>query len=173
MTKPQPPIDEICQTLDNMDGTVGIGKTLFESISRLTPAVSVELIIKSQDQRSSLLTWRDDELYGPGWHVPGGVVRFKETLTARVEKVLKNEVAASASKIEGPIGFHEIFNEKRDKRGHFICFVYKVILVDDPPFRTKAQDGVITSGSWRWFAKCPDNLIENQRSLVEYIDGKF
>ncbi len=28
-------------------------------------------------------------------------------------------------------------------------------------------------GSWRWFAKCPDNLIENQRSLVEYIDGKF
>ena len=173
MTEPQPPINDICQALDNMDGTVGIGKYLFESISRLTPAVSVELIIKSEDQRSSLLTWRDDELYGPGWHVPGGVVRFKEKLTSRVQKVLKNEIGVSASKIEGPIGFHEIFNKKRDKRGHFICFVYKVILIEDPPFRTKAQDGVITRGSWRWFTKCPDNLIENQHSLVKYIDGKF
>ena len=173
MPKPKPPIDNICQALDNMDGTVGIGKTLFESLSRLTPAVSVELIIKSHDKQGSLLTWRDDELYGPGWHVPGGVVRFKETLTSRVEKVLENEIAAPASKIEGPIGFHEIFNEKRDKRGHFICFVYKVFLIEDPPLRTKAQDGVITGGSWRWFSECPDNLIENQRSLVKYIDGKF
>ena len=173
MTQPRPPIDNICQALDKMDGTAGIGKVLFESISRLTPAVSVELIIKSQDQRRSLLTWREDELYGPGWHVPGGVVRFKEKLTSRVQKVLKNEIDVSASKIEGPIGFHEIFNEKRDKRGHFICFVYKVILIEDPPFRTKAQDGLITRGSWRWFTECPDNLIENQHSLVKYIDGKF
>ena len=173
MTEPRPPIDNICQALDKMDGTAGIGKILFESISRLTPAVSVELIIKSQDQRRSLLTWREDELYGPGWHVPGGVVRFKEKLTSRVQKVLKNEIGVSASKIEGPIGFHEIFNKKRDKRGHFICFVYKVILIEDPPFRTKAQDEVITRGSWRWFTKCPDNLIENQHSLVKYIDGKF
>ncbi len=173
MTKLRPPIDNICQALDKMDGTAGIGKILFESISRLTPAVSVELIIKSEDQRRSLLTWREDELYGPGWHVPGGVVRFKEKLTSRVQKVLKNEIGVSASKIEGPIGFHEIFNKKRDKRGHFICFVYKVILIEDPPFRTKAQDGVITRGSWRWFTKCPDNLIENQHSLVKYIDGKF
>ena len=173
MIKHHLPIDNICLALDNMDGTAGIGKILFESISRLTPAVSVELIIKSRDQRSSLLTWRDDDLYGPGWHVPGGVVRFKETLTSRVQEVLKNEIGASASKIEGPIGFHEIFNEKRDKRGHFICFVYKVILIDDPPFETKAQDGVVTGGNWRWFAKCPDNLIENQHSLVKYIDGKF
>ena len=173
MNKTPLPTDSICQALDTLDGTAGIGKILFESISRLTPAVSVELIIKSRDQQSSLLTWRDDELYGPGWHVPGGVVRFKETLTSRVEEVLKHEIGATASKIEGPIGFHEIFNEERDKRGHFICFVYKVVLIDDPPFGTKAQNGVITGGSWRWFAKCPDNLIENQRSLVKYIDGKF
>ena len=173
MTKKILPIDNICQTLDAMDGRAGIGKNLFESISRLTPAVSVELIIKSQDEQSTLLTWRDDEFYGPGWHVPGGVVRFKETLSSRVEKVLKQEIAASALKFEGPIGFHEIFNDQRDKRGHFICFVYKVILIEAPPIETKAQDGAITDGSWRWFANCPDNLIKNQRSLVEYINAKI
>ena len=92
MTKKTLPIDSVCKALDAMEGTAGIGKNLFESISRLTPAVSVELIIKSQDQKSNLLTWRDDELYGPGWHVPGGVVRFKETLSARVDKVLKHTI---------------------------------------------------------------------------------
>ena len=112
MTKKILPIDNICQTLDAIDGRAGIGKNLFESISRLTPAVSVELIIKSQDEQSTLLTWRDDEFYGPGWHVPGGVVRFKETLSSRVEKVLKQEIAAPALKFEGPIGFHEIFNDQ-------------------------------------------------------------
>lgn len=171
MTKKTLPIDSVCKALDAMEGTAGIGKNLFESISRLTPAVSVELIIKSQDQKSNLLTWRDDELYGPGWHVPGGVVRFKETLSARVDKVLKQEIAASAKKIEGPIGFHEIFNEQRDKRGHFICFVYKVILSEDPPIETRAQDRTIVDGNWRWFTNCPDNLIKNQRPLVKYINA--
>lgn len=171
MTKKTLPIDSVCQALDAMEGTAGIGKNLFESISRLTPAVSVELIIKSPDQKSNLLTWRDDELYGPGWHVPGGVVRFKETLSSRVDKVLKQEIAASVSKIEGPIGFHEIFNDQRDKRGHFICFVYKVILSEDPPIETRAQDGAFVDGHWRWFGNCPDNLIKNQRPLVEYING--
>lgn len=173
MTKKTPPIDSICRALDSVDGREGVGKTLFESISRLTPAVSVELIIKSADQRYSLLTWRDDELYGPGWHVPGGVIRFKEALNSRIEKVLKHEIGVSAAMVEGPIGFHEIFNEKRDKRGHFICLVYKVILSEDPPIDTRAQDNLIASGQWRWFAKCPKNLIENQSSLIEYINGKL
>ena len=171
MTNKPLPIDSVCQVLDAMEGRAGIGKNVFGSISSLTPAVSVELIIKSRDQQRNLLTWRDDELYGPGWHVPGGVVRFKETLSSRVDKVLKEEIAASASKIMGPIGFHELVNDKRDKRGHFIWFVYKVTLSEDPPIETKAQDGPIANGNWRWFTNCPDNLIENQRPLVEYING--
>ena len=99
------PIDSVCQALDAMEGMSGIGKNLFESISSLTPAVSVELIIKSQDQQSNLLTWRDDELYGPGWHVPGGVVRFKETLSSRVDKVLKQKLLHLRQKLTGPLGF--------------------------------------------------------------------
>ena len=105
MTKKTLPIDSVCQALDAMEGMSGIGKNLFESISSLTPAVSVELIIKSQDQQSNLLTWRDDELYGPGWHVPGGVVRFKETLSSRVDKVLKRKLLHLRQKLTGPLGF--------------------------------------------------------------------
>lgn len=171
MTKKTLPIDGISQVLDTIDGTAGVGKTLFESISRLTPAISVELIIKSQDQKSSLLTWRDDEFYGPGWHVPGGVVRFKETLTSRVDKVLNHEIGVPASKIEGPIGFHEIFNNQRDIRGHFISFVFLVELIGAPPEKYRAKKCTPKSGCWQWFAKCPHNLISNQKVLAGYIDN--
>ena len=43
MTKTTPPVESICQALDLVDGKAGIGKDLFETISSLTPAISVEL----------------------------------------------------------------------------------------------------------------------------------
>lgn len=42
--------------------------------------VNVDLLIKNVSSNETLLTWREDEYYGPGWHVPGGIVRFKETI---------------------------------------------------------------------------------------------
>ena len=101
MTKTTSAIDNACQTLELMDARAGLGKRLFEAISSLTPSVSVELIIRSADQKHSLLTWRDDELYGPGWHVPGGVVRFKENMINRVETVVHQEIGVPAKSIEG------------------------------------------------------------------------
>ena len=168
MTKKIPPIDNICQTLDAIDGKGGVGKTLFESISRLTPAVSVELIIKSRDQQSTLLTWRDDELYGPGWHIPGGVLRFKETLIERASKTLENELKIKKALFSGPIGFHEIFNDQRDVRGHFISVVFAVRLQEELPVNNKAEDRV-SIGQWCWFDECPENLINNQSVLRKYF----
>lgn len=173
MTKTTPPIDRICQALDLVDGKAGIGKGLFETISSLTPAISVELIIKNVDQKYNLLTWRDDGLYGPGWHVPGGVVRFKERLNSRVEKVLEEEIGVPALSINGPIDFHEVFNEKRDTRGHFICFVFKIIIAENPPTEMRAGEKLISQGQWRWFEACPKNLIENQKPLIRYLNEKF
>ena len=51
---------------------------LFRFISTISPLVNVDLLIKDDTNRT-LLTWRDDEHYGAGWHVPGGIIRFKES----------------------------------------------------------------------------------------------
>ena len=51
----------------------------------LTPLVNVDLLIK--DSGRTLLTWRDDEFYGPGWHIPGGILGFKERALDRLAKV--------------------------------------------------------------------------------------
>ena len=58
----------------------------FLLVSQLTPLVNVELLIDDKE-KGSLLTWRHDEFYGPGWHLPGGIVRFKELASTRIKKV--------------------------------------------------------------------------------------
>jgi colanic acid biosynthesis protein WcaH len=35
----------------------------------------------------TLLTWRDDESFGAGWHVPGGIIRYKETAADRIVRL--------------------------------------------------------------------------------------
>ena len=96
-----------------------IGEELYLAVSQLVPSVNVELLIRSEDRTSTLLTWRADQYYGPGWHVPGGVIRFKEEMKDRVEKVARRELNRELASIEGPIGFHEMFNHTRDIRGIF------------------------------------------------------
>ena len=49
----------------------GLPHDLFVFVSRLTPLVNVDLLIQDP-HHGTLLTWRHDETYGPGWHVPGG-----------------------------------------------------------------------------------------------------
>ena len=50
----------------------------------------------------------------------------------RVEKVARRELNRELASIEGPIGFHEMFNHTRDIRGHFLSFVFEVTLADPP-----------------------------------------
>ena len=168
MSKFEAPHSEVIKLLGHINAQEGLGTGLYEAVSRLTPSISVEAVVKNSDASKTLLIWRNDELYGPGWHLPGGVLRFKETLKDRLLKTLKRKLGIDKADITGPLGFHEIFNEKRDVRGHFISFVFEVI-PHDPPSEKK-QSGVNPShGCWRWFETCPPNLIVNQAAFRKYL----
>ena len=168
MTDYPPDLALVRRWFDSIDARKGIGKDLYQAVSQLVPSVSVELLIRSTDRKSTLLIWRADEYYGPGWHVPGGVVRFKEPLQKRVYKVAKNELNRDLNSVKGPLGFHEIFNENRDIRGHFLAFVFEVTLAHQPENSRRASDEP-RDGMWRWFDRCPDDLIPNQRQLRAYF----
>jgi len=161
-------LDLVRKWFDEIDAAKGIGEELYLAISQLTPSINVDLIVKSDDGKKTLLTWRDDRYYGPGWHVPGGVIRFKEKLLDRVHKVARKELNGKLSRVDGPIGFHEMFNNTRDVRGHFISFVYQVTLAH-PPAEGQFADDVPQNGQCEWFETCPDNLITNQSALRVYI----
>ena len=89
--------------------------------------VNVDLLIHNPT-KGVILTWRSDKFYGPGWHIPGGIIRFKESLITRLKKVALKEL--NIEKIE-KINFqsiYQIMNPTRDIRGHFLslCFLPKL-----------------------------------------------
>ena len=73
------------------DARHGLPQDVFLLISELTPLVNVDLLIHNSAGQT-LLTWRADELYGPGWHIPGGIIRFKEKARDRISKVADEEL---------------------------------------------------------------------------------
>jgi len=160
-------IEIINNWFNSVDAKKGIGEDLFLSISQLTPMVNVDILIKNKNDET-LLTWRSDQYYGPGWHVPGGILRFKETLVERVKKVARSELSLKLDHIDGPIGHHEMFNNTRDIRGHFISFIYQAKINKDPPINLKSGD-IPKDGEWKWFKNCPDNFIHNQNALRVYF----
>lgn len=142
--------------LDN--GCGGLPEQVFRLVSRLTPMVNVDLLIRDDPGRT-LLTWRDDEFYGPGWHVPGGIVRFKETAAERIALVARRELGAEVSAEADPCRITEMMNPHRDVRGHFISLLYRCTLITPLDTSLKADGEILENGVWRWFDRCPDNLI--------------
>jgi len=73
------------------DPSKGLAEELFSFFSKIVPMVNVDLLIKDEKGRT-LLSWRDDPIHGKGWHIPGGIIRFKETLENRILKVAETEI---------------------------------------------------------------------------------
>ena len=107
--------------------SAGLPDELFFYISRVTPMVNVDLLIKDELGRT-LLSWRDDQYSGKGWHLPGGIVRFKESLETRVKKVAETEIGALVDFDSNPIAINQIIHNKSKNRGHFISILYKCSL---------------------------------------------
>jgi ADP-ribose pyrophosphatase YjhB (NUDIX family) len=151
------------------DPTQGLPDGVFYYISRTTPLVNVDLLIQDEAGRT-LLAWRNDRYAGAGWHVPGGIVRFKETLETRVRKVADNEIGAPVECAPQPIAIHQFIHRSRDIRGHFISLLYRCFLSGsfEPP-NTGRGDG--DAGYLKWHARCPDDILPIHHVYTSYMDG--
>lgn len=152
------------------DPTKGLPKDVFLFATRITPMINVDLLIRNE-RNETLLTWREDEYYGPGWHVPGGIIRFKETVATRIRAVAACELGASVEFKKEPLAINEIMNTARDTRGHFISLLYNCVLTSplDPAIEYKT--GPTRNGQWAWHAGCPVNLITVQEMYRWMISG--
>ena len=150
------------------DASQGLGEELFHAVSKLTPMVNVELLIRDEEGRT-LLTWRDDELYGPGWHFPGGVLRFKETFAQRIETVARLELGSTVSHAEHPDQVRASMNETRDIRGHFVSLLFYCQLTSPLDDNRKATNAEPQKGQWAWHTQKPDNLLPVQDRQFGYI----
>ena len=167
-------LDKITSRLAGAAGKE-LGTTLYHFCSALMPSVNVDVILRDEEDRF-LLSWRDDEFYGPGWHVPGGVLRHKETLASRVVHVLNRELSIEsvglADHLSNPAQLREIFHPERCVRGHFLSILFDLKLSQVNPDLKQQQ--VISNGRIEFFRVPPKNLIkEHARLYGDYFAKNF
>jgi len=165
-------INEAIKTLEKSiyDPTKELPEEIFLFIGRNVPVVNVDLLIKDENSRT-LLSWRNDPISGKGWHIPGGVLRLKETLEDRARKVAELEIGAIIGKemtIKNvPIKIMQCIIEQKE-RCHFISFLYECYLSSS--FIPYNKDlSINDAGFLMWHDKCPDNLLDTQEIYREYI----
>src|ERR1700681_3692801 len=96
----------------------GLPENIFLFVSRITPLINVDLLIKD-DCGHTLLTWRDDEFFGRGWHPPGGIIRYKDMASDRIRACAREELGAEIGLEPIPLLVSETIREQ-SSRGHFI-----------------------------------------------------
>jgi colanic acid biosynthesis protein WcaH len=137
----------------------GLPEELFLFASRITPMVNVDLLIKNECGQT-LLTWRDDGYWKPGWHIPGGIIRYKEEAAARINAVARLELGTTVEFKSEPISITQIILPERKNRAHFISLLYECKLTGTPDLALKYNAGIPKSGEWSWHHGCPDDILE-------------
>jgi ADP-ribose pyrophosphatase YjhB (NUDIX family) len=150
------------------DQRQGLPNQVFRLVSQLTPMINVDLLIQDQTGRT-LLTWRADEFCGQGWHIPGGIIRFKETISSRITKVALTELGCEVEFSPTPIAMHEMIVPHRDIRGHFISLLYRCVLLTFPQAEQKANKHTPLNSQWKWHTDCPIDLIRSHEVYRSYI----
>ncbi|MCE5336667.1 MAG: NUDIX domain-containing protein [Desulfobacteraceae bacterium] len=163
-------LKETVRSLENAlpDPSQGLPENVFLFVSGVTPLVNVDLLIRD-DAGRTLLTWRDDGYYGPGWHVPGGVVRFRESMYERIRAVASSELGAEVSCRTRPIAINEVMHPSRRARGHFISLLFECRLTTPPDDKIKYLQGEPEPGEWAWHSGCPENLIPVHEMYREFF----
>ncbi len=145
--------------------SVGLPEEVFRFISRLTSMVNIDLLIKDEAGRT-LLSWRDDE-FSKGWHVPGGIIRFKEDMKTRVQKVIETEIGAPVQFEPAPTEINQIICSHAT-RGHSISLLFKCFLSSkhalDNTGLTKKDKGYL-----KWHKECPPDLINAHGIYRKYM----
>lgn len=162
-------MDDAIQFLEQQaaNPSAGLPEGVFEYVSRTTPLVNVDLLIHDEAGRI-LLSWRDDQYAGTGWHVPGGIIRFKESWEDRVRKVAETEIGADVQFDPTPIAIYQFFSREHATRGHFVSLLFKCVLPST--FVPDNKDLLSTDiGYVQWHAACPDNLVECQNIYRAYM----
>lgn len=157
-------IEQECQ-----NPNAGLPFEVFKLVSKLTPMINVDLLIKDASGKT-LLTWREDHLCKAGWHIPGGIIRFMENIETRIHKVAIAELGADVSFEKAPLVVTEFIIPKQAYRNHFISLLYKCELTSNLPATLQCQDMEHPlNGQYAWFDAVPEKLLEVHGKYKNYI----
>ena len=135
------------------DPRIGLPDEVFAMVTRLTPMINVDLLVKTSD--GFLLTWRDDGIFPPGWHIPGGIIRFMERISERIDAVARIELGAELGERRELLNVHEFFYPELPMRNHFISLLYSVELTSEIGAKRCQNPADPAPGEYGFFRKAP------------------
>lgn len=144
----------------------GLPEEVFLLVSRLVPMINVDLLIQD-DRGRTLLAWRDDEFFGAGWHIPGGIIRYKETAADRVRACAELELDVEVAFDSAPMLVSETIRAEAT-RGHFISLLYRCSLLSQPDEARRAKNPP-SAGEWSWHQCCPADLLPVQSQYARFF----
>ena len=96
----------------------------YDAVYSVAPRVCVDLIIKTHN--GVHLIRRDIQPYKGKYHLPGGRVRFRESIASAIQRIAKTELGIKV-KIESLIGYIEFPREVQGgKKRHSISLAFVV-----------------------------------------------
>lgn len=157
---------------ENIDICEGLPENLFLFSTTLAPVANVDLFI-TDSNRQVLLSWRDDEHYGKGWHIPGGCLRLKETMKSRIQETAQKEIGCEVFYNPTPILVKElILKHARPRlknqleRSHNISILFNCTLPKEYAIHN-LQNDEHSAGFLKWFDHVPEDLLEAHKDIYE------
>jgi ADP-ribose pyrophosphatase YjhB (NUDIX family) len=129
----------------------GLPDEVFEFALAITPMINVDLLVSGD--RGVLLAWREDK-WGSGWHVPGGIIRFNETISHRISEVARLELETSVVADMTPIALSQFFAS----RGHFISLLYRCVLTAESAQPMAVNSAMPRNGELAWCRVPPADI---------------
>lgn len=153
--------DDVLKRFMEIDGRQGIPEDVFIAISTVMPIVNVDLLVLD-DEKRILLSWRDDVYFGKGWHLPGGCIRYKETMMERIQKTALNEIGTRVIAEPEPIAVKDVIMGKEESRirarAHQLAVLYKCTLPKKFRIDNLAKSKN-TPGYLKWFELIPEDIL--------------
>lgn len=141
----------------------------FLYISSRTPLINVDMLILDENG-DVLLSWRDDECCGTGWHIPGGIIRHGETMEDRLEKTAERELGFIPAFENSPCKITEIFLDQKC-RNHFISHLFRGRCGRND---VKTVEQPVNPGDLQWFDHySEEGIVYSQAPYREYLKHYF
>ena len=113
--------------------------------------------------------WREDPICGCGWHIPGGIIRFKESIGERLQKTAQIELGTEILFNLEPMAINEIILTQT-VRGHFISLLYHCFLPENFPCIPVADpEKPYRAGDICWHSACPRQWVMGQENIYRSL----
>ena len=154
--------EKIMNELRQIDARNGLPENVFLAISTLVPIPNIDLFIRNK-QGQILLSWRDDAYFGKGWHIPGGCIRFKETMIERVIETARAELHSEVEVNPVPLAIKDVIMGKDESapklRAHHLAVLFECKLPEEYELSNQGR-AETEAGYLKWFAKIPENMLK-------------